>query len=105
TGLIDQIYHVFMVRLVAGGTITVKAYPNEGDVSTDTLIDAYRWIDFCHTDDLGDLIPCRTVDGVKYYSVVSSLEIISGITLGSWTSIDLSTVVPVHRMGSWLAGT
>jgi hypothetical protein len=46
----NTIYHVFVVRLVADGSMTVKTYTSEAGVASDSTVDKWRWVGFCVTD-------------------------------------------------------
>jgi len=45
-GTANQIFHVFMVRLVADGSVEFRAYTTEGAVESDAEVDAWRWRTF-----------------------------------------------------------
>jgi hypothetical protein len=103
---INQIYHIFVVRLVSDGSIICKAYTTEAAASSDLTINAYRWLDFWFTNGSGVCRDGASKNGTHWWSrftenmITGFMSAPAGIT----TPSNVSLYVPVSHVDTILMG-
>jgi hypothetical protein len=92
----NTIYHVFVVRLVADGTFTVKAYTSEAGVASDSTVDKWRWVGFCVTDGSTEVYGFEHTENVITFD---SAGITFQSSIGAQTAVSSTTsFIPSTRI-------
>jgi hypothetical protein len=86
--------YLFVVRLVADGSFTVKGYTTFAGPSSDPLIDYYRFISWAKNNGSGVLMPYGQTGDLSEFKT-SEMPIVTGSTTTSYVEHSLSAVVPV----------
>jgi hypothetical protein len=92
-GTVNQEFYIFMVRLVAGGTFTMKAYTTYAGPTSDVLVDRFRFISYAKNNGSGVTMPFKQVDGEVAW-LTSNRPILTATTTGSYVSYNLGAVLP-----------
>lgn len=93
----NTIYHVFVVRLIADGSMTVKVYTSEAGVTSDSTVDQWRWVGFCRTEGSGVVINFFQIDDVVEFTGYTSMKF-GRATSPTFVYFDLSSFVPISRI-------
>jgi hypothetical protein len=92
----NTIYHIFVVKLVADGSMTVKAYTSEAGVVSDATVDKWRWVGWWKTN--GDSVAIEMMNtGEEYSFEVASEVLVATITSSSGQTVDHSSFIPEAR--------
>ena len=105
TGTVNQLFHIFMVRLVSDGSVEFRAYTTEAGVESDAQVDAWRWIDFWKNNGSGVSIAGLSRDGEHWNLDPTENYILAGyLTGGSPTLIDCAPYLPVAHVSHVMLG-
>ena len=88
----NTIYHIYIVKLISGGTFEFRTYTTETAVASDAAIDKYRWVGICFTN--GSSVLINTIqknDTLQFFDTYSTGNLPTSGTV-SWASI-----VPADR--------
>jgi hypothetical protein len=93
----NTLYHVFVVRLVSDGSITVKTYTSEAAVASDGTVDRWRWIGWWRT--VGDSTCAHMINSGEYYAGYKASNFVLSTSIGSsYATVDHSSFIPVDRV-------
>lgn len=93
----NTIYHIFLVKLVSGGTFEFRAYTTEAGVASDAQVDKYRWIGFVRTN--GSSNVCQfTMNGNVIRWTKASENIVSAAVTTSYGAVTHSSFIPESRV-------
>jgi len=93
----STIYHVFVVRLVADGSIDTRAYTTESGVESDVQVDAWRWIGFVRTNASSNI--CGFImNGDLVEFLLRSENLLATLPILTLTSMSHSSLVPTARI-------
>lgn len=99
-GTQNQLFHIFVVKLVAGG-YGVKAYTTEAAVASDGMVEKWRWIGFVRNNGAGALCDFTFFPGedIMVFNLRSESADTSGFV--STTFVDWTpTTIPVSRVAA-----
>lgn len=86
--------YLFLVRLVADGTLTVKGYSTYAGPSSDTLVDKWRFISWAKNNGSGVLMPYVQVGGTITWTVGSNRPQLTASNTTSYVSYNIAAQVP-----------
>lgn len=91
---VNQDFYTFIVRLVADGSFTMKAYTTYAGPSSDALVDKWRWISYAKNDGSGVTMPYIQTAGRIDWITQTSRPILTATTTTSLAPYSVSTVLP-----------
>lgn len=91
--------YLFLVRLVADGSFTVKGYSTYAGPSSDPLVDKWRLIHWNKNNGSGVLMPCRQV-GDRIDWLTSNRPILTSSLSASYVLYPVSSVLPSSLINS-----
>jgi len=100
----NTFYHLFIVRLVADGTFTVKAYATEAAVASDNTVNAWRWLGFWRTNGSGNCVVGIQVGEYLMFGQRGENVLWNINGMISYAIKDHSTFIPVTRISEILYG-
>lgn len=93
----NTIYHIFLVKLVSGGTFEFRAYTTEAGVASDAQVDKYRWIGFVRTNGSSNVCQfCHNGNVIRWTK--GSENIVSASVTTSYGAVTHSSYIPEDRV-------
>lgn len=86
--------YLFLVRLVADGTFTVKGYSTYAGPSSDVLVDKWRFISWAKNNGSGVLMSYRQV-GDRVDWLTSNRPVLTSSVTTSYVGYSVSSIIPV----------
>lgn len=86
--------YLFLVRLVADGTFTVKGYSTYAGPSSDVLVDKWRFISWAKNNGSGVLMPYRQV-GSRIDWLTSNRPVLTASITASYAPYSVSSILPI----------
>lgn len=90
---VSQDFYIFVVRLVADGTFTVRAYTTYAGPSSDGTVDKWRFVSYAKNDGSGVTMPYRQ-KGSRISFLGATVPVITASLTTSFVGYSVDTVVP-----------
>jgi len=98
----NQIFHIYVVSLVAGG-FAVKAYTTEAAVASDGTVLKWRWIGWTRNTGSGVLVIFIMIDGLMKFGKASENTFASNLT-PTYTQYSHVAFLPENRIAGIVYG-
>lgn len=105
---VNQDFYTFIVRLVASGTYTVKAYTTYNGPASDPDINAFRWISYSKNNGSGVTMPFKQVGGRIDWTNNTNRPVLVSATTASYVAYSISTILPhtlLNGLVLWTGGS
>jgi hypothetical protein len=103
---VNQDFYIFMVRLVADGTFTMKAYTTYAGPTSDVLVDKFRFVSYAKNNGAGVTMPFRQIGDRIDWLVGTNRPVLTASITASYAPYNLSASIPVSNVTSLIiAGT
>lgn len=94
----NTVYHIFIVKLVAGGTIEFRAYTTEAAVASDAQVSKFRWVGFWKTNGSSNCVQGLLSGDCFAFLKASESVFVSGFSSTTFAALTLTSVIPVSRV-------